>query len=127
MCATQLFIGSEAVGSTTGANAGQLRKLIDEHKRAAKKNEKVTLPDTVAEITRVLMCDHNVSEDDVMSCGGKQELIDLYVKQLSIKQMEQLLNANLVRTRISCRYDGSTNPLLLIMSVIGHLHSRKAR
>ena len=82
------------MASFSGADESALRQSIDKHKGAAKK--KSSLPTSVKELTQTLICDMKVPEADVNACTVQKDLIDLYVKQLSIKDMEELLDVNLV-------------------------------
>ena len=81
------------MGSFSGADESSLRNLIEQHKGQAKK--KLALPTSVKEIKRALLLEMKVSEADVRACKEKQELIDLYVKQLSLKDMKEVLQVSL--------------------------------
>ena len=81
------------MGSFSGASEDALQNLIDQHKGAAKK--KLSLPTSIKEIRTMMIVDMKVSRMDVQACTEKKELVDLYVKQLSLKEMKELLNVSM--------------------------------
>ena len=81
------------MGSFSGADESSLRRLIDQHKGAAKK--KLSLPTSVREIKRMLLLEMKVSRTALQACAEKKDLIDLYVKQLSNKDIKAVLKVNM--------------------------------
>ena len=81
------------MASFSGASENALRNLIEQFKGQAKK--KLSLPTSVKEIKRVLVLDMKVPEAAVQACTEKKELVDLYVKQLSLKDMKAVLQVSL--------------------------------
>ena len=109
---TQLFIGTNEVASLHGADEPSLRRLIeqlkavannknlppdggslrrlDEQRKGTPKN-KLSLPTSVKEIKSMLLLDRKVSQ----MTDRVQDLIELYVKQLSVTDMKKLLKVNM--------------------------------
>ena len=77
------------MASCSGACETSLQRLIDQHKGAAKK--KLSIPKSVKELQVMLLVDMKVSRMAVRESKGTDDLIDLYVKQLSIEEMKELL------------------------------------
>ena len=68
---------------------GSLRRLSEQRKRTAK--NKWSLPTSVKEIKSMLLLDRKVSQTTVQV----KDLIELYVKQLSVTDMKKLLKVNI--------------------------------
>ena len=51
------------------------------------------------EIKRMLLLDLKVSQVDIIACTEKKELVDLYVKQLSNKELKAMLKACVLTLR----------------------------